>query len=78
MNHNPYFYERLANDKLSALRAEGLRSQMFAQAGLQHSRQPLFSDLRQFFVRMLVRVASPQPAADQKGWQPQSTSEAGC
>jgi hypothetical protein len=57
MNHNPYFYERLANDRLSELRAEGLRSQSLAQAGLNSSRQFHFSDLRPLFHRLKQRLA---------------------
>ncbi len=56
MNINPYLLERLVNDKLTALRAEGMRDQMLARAGLQNHRKLLIPDLRRFFHRMLVRV----------------------
>jgi len=58
MNNNPYLLELLVNDKLTALRAEGMRDQMLARAGLQNHRKLLFPDLRRFFHRMLVRVTS--------------------
>jgi hypothetical protein len=56
MNNNPYILEQLANDKLAALRAEGMRSQQIAQAGLQNPKKLVVPDLLRFFSQMLVRV----------------------
>ena len=56
MNNNFLINDRLVDDKLAALRAEGMRSQMLAQAGLQN-RKSLFPELRRIFHRMLARAA---------------------
>ncbi len=49
MNNNPLIVERMIDEKLSALRAEGMRSQMLAHAGLQDRKKLHLPKFLQFF-----------------------------
>ncbi len=56
MFNNPYLFEQMIDEKLADLRAEGMRSQMLAQAGLQNPKRPHFPDLQRFFRLILASV----------------------
>ena len=55
MNNNFLINDRLVDNKLASLRAEGMRSQMIARANRENHKNH-FPDLRRIFQRMLVRV----------------------
>jgi hypothetical protein len=55
--NNPNIVERLIDQKLADLRAEGMRSQMLAQAGLQHHKTFVFPDLSRFFCQLRALLA---------------------
>ena len=54
MNHHPIIIESFVDEKLSALRAEGMRSQMTAHAGAQKHGPALLPGLRRFFQQTLA------------------------
>ena len=57
MMHNPNIVEQIANNRLAELRAEGMRSQMLAQAGLTGHRKLDFSGFTRFFHQIAAFVA---------------------
>ncbi len=57
MNSNPFFIERMMKEKLSTLRAEGMRDQSLARAGLGGPTIH-FPDLHQSFRRLVGRLTS--------------------
>jgi hypothetical protein len=69
MYHNPLITDQLIDQKLAALRDEGMQSQMLAQAGLLNHKKIQFPDFRQLFQRglelvnnlILGRVEKPAP-----------------
>jgi hypothetical protein len=74
MNYNPYTLEQLANDKLAASRAEGMRSQSLARAGLQ---LPEIQLARAVFHRIQVLVANFNRRIDQPASQKSQTNSRG-
>jgi hypothetical protein len=60
MNNNPLIVDRLIDEKLAALRAEGMRSQMLGQAGPKHHKRLFIPDLVRFFHVLFVRVTHPR------------------
>ncbi len=56
MFNHPYLIEQMMDEKLADLRAEGMRSQMLAQAGLQNPNKIRFPVLQRLFHQMLASL----------------------
>ena len=62
MINNPYIIEKLIDDKLTNLRAEGMRSQMLAEARMVDHKEDTYFGLSRIFqqVAKFVKPLSPR------------------
>ncbi len=61
MMHNPNIVEQMVNQRLAELRAEGMRSQELARAGLNGQKKMDFSGIVRLFCRMAALGSSINP-----------------
>jgi hypothetical protein len=66
MNHSPYLVDRMVDEKLNSLRAEGMRSQALSRAGVQNHKPLLFPGLRRFFDRTWEWMTGLEPRKVEK------------
>lgn len=59
--YNPIIVEQIANQRLAELRAEGMRSQELARAGLYVQKKIDFSGVARFFRRMAAFGSNINP-----------------